>query len=161
MQLRAAVADDLAAIAALFLRARRAAYGQMPALAHDDADVRTWVACWDLSRLTVWVAESTEQDAPELLGFVAFTETWLDHLYVTPSAQGGGVGGALLELVKALRPAGFSLWVFAANTSARGFYAAHGLVEREHTDGSENEEGEPDLRMEWSGECRSAVLSEP
>lgn len=167
MELRPATTADLPAIAELFLHSRRAAYGQMPALAHPDDDVRGWVACWDLAALTVWVAEPDDAWSdgpdgarPELLGFVAFTATWLDHLYVAPHAQGSGVGGALLEVVKALRTAGFSLWVFASNTSARAFYAAHGLLEREHTDGSENEEGEPDLRMEWPGECRSDALSD-
>ena len=55
----------------------------------------------------------------------------------------------LLDLVKAMRPGGFSLWVFESNTPAQAFYTRHGLVEREHTDGSGNEEREPDLRMEW------------
>ncbi|MFS3130273.1 N-acetyltransferase family protein [Nocardioides sp. Bht2] len=158
MQLRPATAADLPRVAGLFLSARRAAHGQMPAVVHPDAEVLAWVVGWDLAALTLWVAEAS--DDGELLGFVAFTPTWLDHLYVSPTAQGGGVGRALLDVVKAMVPSGFSLWVFASNTSARAFYAAHGLVEREHTDGSENEEGEPDLRMEWRPECRAGVVSE-
>ena len=39
--------------------------------------------------------------------------------------------------------------MFESNAPARAFYARHGLVEREHTDGSENEERAPDLRMAW------------
>ncbi len=57
----------------------------------------------------------------------------------------------LLDVVKAQRPDGFSLWVFQSNTGARRFYERHGLVELEHTDGSGNEEKSPDLRMAWPG----------
>jgi chorismate mutase len=41
--------------------------------------------------------------------------------------------------------------VFETNLAARRFYRRHGLVELEHTDGSGNEEGAPDLRMAWPG----------
>ena len=46
-------------------------------------------------------------------------------------------------------PGGFCLWVFETNTPARGFYARHGLVELERTDGAGNEEKQPDIRMAW------------
>jgi len=32
---------------------------------------------------------------------------------------------------------------------ARRFYGREGFVEVEHTDGAGNEEGEPDVRLEW------------
>ena len=73
------------------------------------------------------------------------TSTW------TPAYQGQGVGGMLLDTVKALHPGGFGLWVFESNDPARRFYARHGLVELEHTDGSGNEERMPDVRMVWPG----------
>ena len=38
-----------------------------------------------------------------------------------------------------------------ATLPARAFYARHGLVELERTDGSGNEERAPDLRMAWPG----------
>ena len=76
---------------------------------------------------------------------------WLDDLYVDPAAQGTGVGSALLDLVKAQRPAGFCLWVFESNEPARGFYRARGLVDLERTDGAANEEKAPDIRMAWPG----------
>ena len=37
------------------------------------------------------------------------------------------------------------------NEPARAFYARHGLVELERTDGSANEEQAPDIRMAWPG----------
>src|SRR5690606_837467 len=72
-------------------------------------------------------------------------------LYVVPSRQGAGVGAALLDLVKARRPDGFGLWVFESNEVARAYYARRGLVELERTDGTDNEERSPDIKMVWPG----------
>ncbi len=77
------------------------------------------------------------------------TDTWLDDLYVLPGHAGHGIGSMLLDVVKTRRPDGFALWVFEVNTPARAFYARHGLVEVERTDGAGNEEKAPDVRMEW------------
>ena len=41
--------------------------------------------------------------------------------------------------------------MFESNVAARAFYARHGLVELERTDGSANEERRPDVRMAWPG----------
>ena len=41
---------------------------------------------------------------------------------------------------------------------ARGFYARHGLVALERTDGSGNEERRPDLKMAWPGARSAGVL---
>nr|WP_246304773.1 GNAT family N-acetyltransferase [Nocardioides thalensis] len=118
----------------------------MPPGIHSEAEVRAWLA-GRLAEDEVWVAEVDDV----VVGYARFTPTWLDDLYVDPGAQGCGVGSALLDVVKALRPDGFSLWVFEVNHPTRAFYAARGLVEREHTDGSGNEERALDLRMEWPG----------
>jgi GNAT superfamily N-acetyltransferase/chorismate mutase len=138
---------DLPGIAELHIRVRDAAYPSMPRTIHPHHETREWVARWDLSVFSVWVAEA----GGEFLGYARFDDVWLDDLYVDPAAQGTGVGSALLDLVKAHRPSGFCLWVFESNSPARSFYEARGLVELEHTDGSGNEEKEPDLRMAWPG----------
>jgi len=138
---------DLLEIAELHIRVRDAAYPSMPRTIHPPHEARAWVAGWDLSVFSVWVADA----GGAFLGYARFDDVWLDDLYVDPAAQGTGVGSALLDLVKAHRPSGFCLWVFESNTPARRFYEARGLVELEHTDGSGNEEKEPDLRMAWPG----------
>lgn len=147
LTLRPATPDDLPAVAELYLAAREAAVPQMPPGIHPPDDVRRWVASWDLVRRELWLAESDEA----LLGFADVQNDWLESLYVDPLHTGQGIGAALLDLVKGVRPNGFSLWVFQSNTRARRFYTAHGLVELEHTDGSTNEERSPDLRMAWPG----------
>ena len=138
---------DLPDVAACYLAARSAAGAAMPPLVHPPEEVVAWVRGWDVGADEVWVA--CEPDGT-LVGFARLTQTWLDALYVDPAAQRRGIGSALLELVKARRPRGFGLWVFAANRPARAFYLRHGLVEVEWTDGSDNEERAPDVRMSWA-----------
>lgn len=148
LELRPATPADLDGIAAVHLAARRHAGKQFPGSPRTDAQVRTWVGSWDASADTeVWVACS----GAEVLGYVRATATWLDDLYVVPSRQGAGVGAALLDVVKARRPDGFGLWVFESNEAARAFYARRGLVELERTDGADNEELAPDIKMVWPG----------
>jgi GNAT superfamily N-acetyltransferase len=87
-------------------------------------------------------------EAGELIGFIAFREGWIDQLYVRPEAQGRGVGAALLAVATAAWP-NLSLWTFERNTGARHFYERHGFIAVEETDGSANEEKEPDVRYYW------------
>jgi GNAT superfamily N-acetyltransferase len=82
-------------------------------------------------------------------GFAILAGDCLTHLYVHPDEIGTGVGHALFEHVKRLRPDGFEFWVFQQNERARRFYEAHGAVAVEFTDGAGNEERAPDVRYEW------------
>ncbi len=146
LTLRPALPEEAADLARVHLRARAAAAasGAMPPGVHDAAEVEGWLTDRLLSD-EVWVAEV----AGEVAAYARLTAEWLDDLYVVPEYAGQGIGAALLDLAKALRPDGFGLWVFESNAGARRFYARHGLVEVERTDGSDNEEGAPDVRMLW------------
>ncbi|MGI9157725.1 MAG: GNAT family N-acetyltransferase [Marmoricola sp.] len=144
--LRPAVPADLGLVAELFLTGRAAAVPAMPPVADAD-DARSWVTGWDLTEREVWVAE----DDTDLAGFASVEDSWLSELYVDPGRARLGIGSALLDVVKSLRPDGFALWVFESNWPARAFYARHGLIELEHTDGADNMERAPDLRMAWPG----------
>ncbi|GAA4694088.1 hypothetical protein GCM10023226_35210 [Nocardioides nanhaiensis] len=153
--IRPAHDGDAAALAGIHVAARRAA--PMPDPVHPDAVVHEHLAraiaragSGDGGRggHEVWVAQEARG---RVVGYLRLDDAWLEDLYVHPAAAGAGVGSALLGLAQAARPAGFSLWVFESNAPARAFYARHGLVELERTDGSENEEQAPDVRMAWSG----------
>ncbi len=155
--LRPGSVGDLAEVANVYVLARAAAVPAMPALIHPVAQTRTWVQAWDLSGHDVWLAEV----AGEIVGFARATATWLDDLYVRPDWQGRGVGSALVQVLQALRPSGFGLWVFVSNTGAQSFYARHGFVEVGRGDGSENEEQVPDIEMCWSGPAQASTERVP
>jgi chorismate mutase len=147
--LRPAEAEDAVTLADLYTAARVAAVPMMPPARHTNDEDRAWFArqLADDTHET-WVAESEGR----LLGYALLAPGWLDHLFLRPDVTGQGIGTLLLDLVKTLRPAGFALWVFESNAGARRFYARHGLVELERTDGEGNEEKAPDIRMAWPGE---------
>ena len=161
MHIRPAVDADAPAIATVLLRARSAAVavGAMPAAVHPASDMLRHVREDLLARREVWVAEAAIASAPdtaapaadaaEVVAVMSLDEEWLDDLYVAPEHAGHGVGSALLQLAKALRPNGFDLWVFEVNAPARRFYERHGLVQLERTDGSGNDERAPDCRYGW------------
>ncbi|TIC88630.1 GNAT family N-acetyltransferase [Nocardioides sp. GY 10113] len=160
--LRPAYSGDLTELGELHWAARVAAVPTMPPPAHPRAEVIAHFAALDLAApgVEAWVAE----DDRGLVGFAVVREDWLEHLYVRPEAQSEGVGSALLGLVQGLRPRGFGLWVFESNAPARRFYARHGLVEVERTDGSDNEERSPDIHVVWRGAraaVRGAAAGEP
>ena len=153
LTLRPAEQEDVPGIAEVYVQSRQAAVPMMPASLHSAEEV----AGHHAARLRLggtWVAE---RDGA-VVGFLDLEQGWLHSLYVRPADAGRGVGAAMLDLAKALTPKGFALWVFESNEPARRFYRRHGLVELEHTDGSGNEEGCPDLRMAWPGQDPMAYL---
>jgi ribosomal protein S18 acetylase RimI-like enzyme len=135
---------DATAIADVFIAARRPMLAYLPDL-HDEPDIRNWVATVMVPSHEVWVAEL---DGP-LVGYAALHDDLLGHLYVHPSAQNRGIGSALLEHAKALRPHGLHLYVFQQNEGARRLYERHGFRVLELGDGSGNEENVPDARYGW------------
>jgi putative acetyltransferase len=87
-------------------------------------------------------------DADWLTGVIAFRQGWVEQLYVLPEAQRLKIGTRLLDLAKAASPE-LRLWTFRCNHPARAFYRSHGFVETRETDGSGNEEQEPDVLCHW------------
>jgi hypothetical protein len=53
---------------------------------------------------------------------------------------------------KALRPGGLRLYAFQRNRHARAFYEARGFAPVSFSDGTGNEEREPDVLYQWRGE---------
>lgn len=84
----------------------------------------------------------------EVIGFIAFRKGWIDQLYVLPHRQNQGAGRVLLQVAKGASPS-LMLWTFQRNAPARRFYEKHGFVAVKQTDGSGNEEREPDVLYQW------------
>lgn len=148
--LRPATREDADAVAGVWLATRHANVPAIPPPVHTEAEVRSWVRDVLLPHREVWLVEARS----DVVAMLALDEVWLDQLYVLPGYGGRGIGTALLDLAKALRPGGFGLWTFESNLGARRFYERHGLVEVARTDGSENEERAPDIHYAWNPPLR-------
>lgn len=69
-----------------------------------------------------------------VVGFVSLIDSVVGGLFVHPDHQGQGIGRALLDHARSLRPS-LELDVFEENVIGRRFYAAYGfVVVRTHTD---------------------------
>ncbi|MGC7101991.1 GNAT family N-acetyltransferase [Amycolatopsis lurida] len=55
-----------------------------------------------------------------------------------------------MALAKQQRPDGLELRTFQVNEPALRFYRRHGFTEVVWSDGSDNEESEPDVKLIWS-----------
>ena len=145
LHLRPAEPHDADAIADIHIAARREAMPWLPEL-HTDEETLDWVTNVVLPNQDVWVAEADGQ----VVGYVSFEGADLNDLYVRPGMQGAGVGSALLAKARELSAGGLSLWTFQRNENARRFYENRAFTAVEFTDGSGNEEGEPDVRYKWT-----------
>ena len=94
-----------------------------------------------------WV--TVAQVEGKVVGFSACDEERLNALYVAKAAQGQGIGSALVTTLQAAQPK-LRVWTFQANAGAQRFYARHGFAEVRRTDGAENDEKLPDIRLEWA-----------
>ena len=144
--LRRARPEDAPVVAEIHLASRRHGLPYLPEV-HTDAETQQWVAEVMLPQQEVWVADV----AGMVAGFAALHDGWLEHLYIAPGSQGRGLGSALLDLAMARNPGGLQLYAFQRNARARRFYEDRGFVAEWFGDGSENEEGEPDVRYRWAG----------
>ncbi len=97
------------------------------------------------ARHSVWLAV----DNGRVVGIASRDGEWVSQLYIAPGYTGKGIGKRLLDKMQS-EVAGdvLRLWTFQRNKGARRFYERHGFVAVELTDGSGNEEGEPDVRYE-------------
>lgn len=98
-----------------------------------------------IDRGWVTVALAGEQVA----GFSARDAEMVHALYVSERMWGRGLGSMLLSALQQESDR-LILWTFQANTRAQGFYLKHGFAEVERSDGARNDEGLPDIRMEWT-----------
>jgi GNAT superfamily N-acetyltransferase len=140
---------DGAAVAAVF-GAARAEMSYLPVLHTADED-RAFFTDEVLGSGSHDVTVAEAEVGGVIVAFSAVQGGWLEHLYVTPSWQGRGIGSALLAQAMSEHPGGLDLWVFEPNVQAAALYARCGFVAVERTDGGRNEERVPDVRMRWGG----------
>ena len=149
MELRPARTDEIEALTRLFIRARN----EMEYLPPVPDEAAVPIAARIREHEEVWIAE----EKGRLLGFLGIEASRnlggapvLEKLYVEPAEQNRGVGSALLDKAKELRPDELYLWVFQRNEGARRLYERHGFDVVKLTDGAENMEREPDALYRWA-----------
>lgn len=144
--LRRAVAGDARAAADVLLRSRAVA---LPTVAwpRSDDEVRDYFRDVVVPHRETWVAEAS--DGGGIVGVMVVDGDKVSQLYLHPEWRGRGIGDLFVALAKERSPGGLSLWTFQVNKPAHRFYERHGFVAVEHTDGSGNEEREPDVRYAW------------
>ena len=87
------------------------------------------------------------EEQGRVLGFASLHEQRLAALFVSPDAQGRGLGSQLLDEAKRRRNR-LELGVYRANTRAVAFYRAGGFVTLDET--RDPHTGQPELTMRWS-----------
>jgi len=154
--LRRATVTDADAVADVWLRSYAVA---LPTVrrAHSDDEVRGWIRNVVVPRYETWLAVAEVG----VVGMMALRNDWMDQLYLEPQWRGRSIGDRLVELAKRRRPAGLQLWTFQVNSPARRFYERHGFIAVEHTDGTGNEEREPDIRYRWQPPDTGGAVPEP
>lgn len=146
INLRLAEPIDGEGIAKIFRTSRQYFLPYLPQLHSFEEDV-AYYSDVVLKESNVWCAEQNGI----LIGFCAFRDGWLDHLYCLPTHVGNGLGSRFLGKAKD-RQAHLNLWVFQQNTNAILFYQKHGFTKIKETDGSNCEEKVPDALYRWESE---------
>jgi ribosomal protein S18 acetylase RimI-like enzyme len=143
MSLRPAQPSDAPAVTKIFQAARDHSLAFLPKL-HTDAEDHAFYA-----RLVQGGGVTVAEADGAVVGFLALSGNEVTHVYVDPAHHREGHGSALLRATQAAN-ADLALWVFQRNADAVAFYEAHGFAITRSTDGSDNQEHEPDHRMAWS-----------
>ncbi|MGW3443277.1 N-acetyltransferase family protein [Streptomyces sp. NPDC001076] len=142
--LRRAGGPDAAGVADVWLRSFGAALPTVVRPRSDD-EVRAYIRDVVVPARETWIAEA----GGRVVGMMVLAGDLLSQLYLAPEWRGRGIGDRLVALAKERSPSGLTLWTFQVNKPAHRFYERHGFVAVEHTDGSGNEEREPDVRYVW------------
>jgi ribosomal protein S18 acetylase RimI-like enzyme len=150
--IRPATQLDAEQVASVFIASRKAFVAFAP-LAHDDDDVRGWIAnvLIPSGGVTVAVAGTSHT---AVVGMMAVKQedgvAWIDQLYLHPSAVGHGIGSRFIESAKVGLGSPIRLYTFQDNAGARRFYERHGFHPIAFSDGANNEEHCPDILYEWA-----------
>ncbi|MFD1982108.1 GNAT family N-acetyltransferase [Mesorhizobium newzealandense] len=136
--LRPAIGSDAGAIAKV-MRTALGSFDWMPVIHTPDEDF-AFIRDIVLPGQQVTVAEAGK----EIVGFIAVSGEWVEQIYLAPDWTGQGIGSRLLMDTTASLPV-VKLHCFLSNTGARRFYECHGFRAESFGDGTNNEEGLPDI----------------
>ena len=136
--LRPAKSSDAGAVAKI-MRAALGSFDWMPVI-HTPAKDFPFIRDIVLPTRQVTIAEASN----EIVGFIAVGGEWVEQLYLDPVWTGRGIGSRLLMDATTALPV-VKLHCFQSNTGARRFYERHGFVAEAVDDGTNNEEGLPDI----------------
>ena len=145
VEIRRMSPEDLHATVEVWVRSRWDAQPWLEErMGYTDEDNLRFFRTTVAERNEIWVA--VEQGA--VVGVLALGLSEVDLLYVDPPIQGRGIGTALLDRAKQLRPGGFTLYTHQRNERARAFYERRGF--RAVAFGtSPAPESEPDVKYAW------------
>ena len=93
--IRAAKTADHPAVADVLIASRLSSIPAIPPPVHSEAEMREWARDIVLPTYDVWVVDD---GAPELLGVLALSPGWIEHLYIAPGHTGAGLGSMLVDL---------------------------------------------------------------
>lgn len=89
-----------------------------------------------------------ENEAPRQIdGFIGLTENHIEGIFVAKSARSKGIGKALLDHVKPLKPR-LTLGVYQKNERALAFYRREQFAV--HSEGIDEDTNEAEIQMLWS-----------
>jgi len=135
-------------VANVFLRSRNELVACAP-LVHSEHEIRLWVRNTLIPSGGVSVAVADDHVAAFLSVSRDAEAGWIDQLYVLPESIGQGIGSRLLQIACEELSPPIRLYTFQANQRARRFYEHHKFRIVAFGDGSANEEGRPDILLEW------------
>lgn len=144
-KIETATLKDSRSITNVFINARQG-MEYLPSRLHTVAETFEWIQSL-IEDTTNTVLKAVLPDN-RIVGFCVFNNHEFEHLYVLPELQKHGIGAKLLTAAQNAQPH-LELWVFQKNLGAIRFYERYGFKCVERTDGSRNEEKEPDARYVW------------
>ena len=92
-----------------------------------------------------------DEDTRQIDGFIGLTENHIEGIFVAKSARSKGVGKALLDHVKPLKPR-LTLGVYQKNERALAFYRREQFAV--HSEGIDPDTNEAEIQMLWTRQAR-------
>ena len=151
IKIRRARSTEPEAVASVFRRSRQAFLPYLPDL-HTFEEDKAYFRNIVFRDCDVWVADEQQL----VVGFCAFKQGWVEHLYLLHGYTGRGIGRKLIAKAQDHFDH-LQLWVFQANVDAIAFYERNGFVRIRETDGTDCQEKMPDALYRWDAGVTAGV----